>query len=220
VLVQVSQSFELQDCGSETRQTSQVLQTRTRVLKPPMAGTIAVVSLAGPPCTCVGGRSSDSYCGVVVARRHGHHSCTGSQKTKSQIQLYCSMTQVWQDWRSTARVLLSTVPPCTSDHHGPMVVDDLGGQYEEGFDDVQKHLLDYFTYKAVKTVLAQLSEMNPVQYAWFYNFVVNNKPQDSKLFLRVLVKEKQQLGERVMVTRLHLFNKWVKVSLHADLHGT
>jgi hypothetical protein len=168
VLVQVSQSFELQDCGSETRQTSQVLQTRTRVLKPPMAGTIAVVSLAGPPCTCVGGRSSDSYCGVVVARRHGHHSCTGSQKTKSQIQLYCSMTQVWQDWRSTARVLLSTVPPCTSDHHGPMVVDDLGGQYEEGFDDVQKHLLDYFTYKAVKTVLAQLSEMNPVQYAWFY----------------------------------------------------
>ncbi len=138
MLVQVSQSFELQDCGSETRQTSQVLQTRTRVLKPPMAGTIAVVSLAGPPCTCVGGRSSDSYCGVVVARRHGHHSCTGSQKTKSQIQLYCSMTQVWQDWRSTARVLLSTVPPCTSDHHGPMVVDDLGGQYEEGFDDVQK----------------------------------------------------------------------------------
>jgi hypothetical protein len=52
------------------------------------------------------------------------------------------------------------------------------------------------------------------------SFVVNNKPQDSKLFLRVLVKEKQQLGERVMVTRLHLFNKWVKVSLHADLHGT
>lgn len=31
-----------------------------------------------------------------------------------------------------------------------------------------QHLLDYFTYKGVKTVLAQLSEMNPPEYAWFY----------------------------------------------------
>jgi hypothetical protein len=50
------------------------------------------------------------------------------------------------------------------------------------------------------------------------SFVVNNKPQDSKLFLRVLVKEKQELGERVMVTRLHLFNKWVKKYNHAQMH--
>jgi len=102
---------------------------------------------------------------------------------------------------------------------------------------------------------------------WDRSFVVNNKPQDSKLFLRTLVKvqvspfatvcnilfsifnfqfmycccsdlfrwsfcavrcdsvllifkvsifqqERQELGERVMVTRLHLFNKWVKVSPH------
>lgn len=99
-----------------------------------------------------------------------------------------------------------------------MVRDDLGGQYEDSFDDVDKHLLDYFTFKAVRTVLAQLAEMNPHQYAWFYNYVVNVKPQDSKVFLQRLVKEKQELAERVMVTRLHLFNKWVKKYNHAQLH--
>ena len=113
---------------------------------------------------------------------------------------------------------------------------------------------------------------------WDCSFVVNNKPQDSKLFIRTLVKvpvcpfatvctilfnscyikssssktcfvvavifsgdhfrhsyavrydsvllifkfsifqqERQELGERVMVTRLHLFNKWVKVSPHYHL---
>jgi hypothetical protein len=90
--------------------------------------------------------------------------------------------------------------------------------WKSGIGFFVQHLVDYFTYKAVKTVLAQLSEMNPLKYAWFYNFVVNNKPQDSKLFLRVLVKEKQELGERVMVTRLHLFNKWVKKYNHAQMH--
>ena len=71
-----------------------------------------------------------------------------------------------------------------------------------------------------------------------HSFVVDHKPQDSKLFLRTLVQvcvaadefmkknisfpktyagetwwtqEKQELCERVMVTRLHLYNKWIKV---------
>eukprot|EP01018_Ginkgo_biloba_P032719 Gb_02161 [translate_table: standard] len=80
------------------------------------------------------------------------------------------------------------------------------------------HLLDYLTFKAVRTVLGQLYEMNPTQYMWFYNFVVNNKPGDGKSFLRLLVKERQELAERVMVTRLHLFNKWVKVYSHVNMH--
>jgi hypothetical protein len=195
----------------------------------PMSGAITLVNITGPLCRCVVvGECPESSCGafmMMAPRRQGHYqsSCAagaGSSKTQSQmLQLHCSMTQAWQDWRSTAQALSSMIPTyTTSGHHGPMVVDDLGGQYEETFDDVHKHLVDYFTYKAVKTVLAQLSEMNPLKYAWFYNFVVNNKPQDSKLFLRVLVKEKQELGERVMVTRLHLFNKWVKKYNHAQMH--
>jgi len=99
-----------------------------------------------------------------------------------------------------------------------IIVNDLGGEYTENFDDVEKHLVDYFTYKAVKTVLAQLLEMNPVEYRWLYSFVTEHPPQDSVVFIRALVKQKQELAERVMVTRLHLFNQWVKKYNHANLY--
>jgi len=89
---------------------------------------------------------------------------------------------------------------------------NLGGQYDDTFDDVQMQLMNYFTYKAVRTVLTQLYEMNPPSYRWFYSFVAVNKPTDGKLFLRALSKERQELAERVMVTRLHLYGKWIKVT--------
>lgn len=180
-----------------------------------MAGAVAAVTLAGPLCRCPCSESAAAG-GVLASRIKQGHS--NRRKSSKHVQLYSTMTQAWQDSRLSARVLAHMVPCSASGHHAPMVVDDLGGQYEDTFDDVEKHLLDYFTYKAVKTVLAQLSEMNPPEYAWFYNFVVNNKPQDSKLFIRILVKEKQELGERVMVTRLHLFNKWVKKYNHVQMH--
>ncbi|KAG6512794.1 hypothetical protein ZIOFF_030923 [Zingiber officinale] len=69
-----------------------------------------------------------------------------------------------------------------------VVVDELAGQYDEGFEDVHVQLINYFTYKAVRTVLHQLYEMNPPSYRWLYNFVVNNKPTDGKRFLRALAK--------------------------------
>nr|GMD14671.1 chaperonin-like RbcX protein 2, chloroplastic [Ipomoea batatas] len=49
---------------------------------------------------------------------------------------------------------------------GFTVVNELGGQYEETFEDVKSQILNYFTYKAVMTVLDQLQEMNPPQYQW------------------------------------------------------
>ncbi|XP_052187288.1 chaperonin-like RbcX protein 2, chloroplastic isoform X1 [Diospyros lotus] len=81
-----------------------------------------------------------------------------------------------------------------------------------------KQLLNYFTYKAVRTVLNQLYEMNPTQYRWFYDFVVTNKPGDGRRFIRSLGKEKQDLAERVMITRLHLYGKWVKKCNHAEIY--
>ncbi|KAJ6315560.1 hypothetical protein OIU78_018939 [Salix suchowensis] len=101
---------------------------------------------------------------------------------------------------------------------GLVIVSELGGQYEDSFEDVKLQLLNYFTYKAVRTVLHQLYEMNPTQYTWFYNFVANNKPGDGKRFLRTLGKEKQDLAERVMVTRLHLYGKWVKRCDHGEIY--
>ena len=33
---------------------------------------------------------------------------------------------------------------------------------------IGQQLVNYFTYKAVRTVMTQLYEMNPPSYRWFY----------------------------------------------------
>nr|XP_043632764.1 chaperonin-like RbcX protein 2, chloroplastic [Erigeron canadensis] len=99
-----------------------------------------------------------------------------------------------------------------------VIVNELGGQYEDNFRDVQAQLYNLFTYKAVRTVMNQLYEMNPTEYRWLYDFVVINKPSDGKRFLRILQKEKHDLAERVMVTRLHLYGKWIKKVDHAEMY--
>ncbi|KAF3325486.1 RbcX protein [Carex littledalei] len=83
-----------------------------------------------------------------------------------------------------------------------VVVDELAGQYEDAFEDVDKQLVHYFTYKAVRTVLYQLYEMNPPNYTWLYNFVGTNQSSD----------------ERIMVTRLHLYGQWIKKCDHAKMY--
>lgn len=104
-------------------------------------------------------------------------------------------------------------------NRGFTVVNELGGQYEESFEDVKSNILKYFTYKAVMTVLDQLQEMNPPQYQWLYEFVERNEPRDGKHFIRNLVKEKQDLAERVMITRLSLYAKWIKKCDHDELYN-
>ncbi|XP_062212776.1 chaperonin-like RbcX protein 2, chloroplastic [Phragmites australis] len=124
------------------------------------------------------------------------------------------------DWRRRPRR-----PACSVRVHrqgrsrgGLAIVCNLAGQYEDSFEDVQLQLMNYFTYKAVRTVLTQLYEMNPPSYRWFYNFVAVNKPTDGKLFLRALSKERQELAERVMITRLHLYGKWIKKCDHGKMY--
>ncbi|GER41094.1 chaperonin-like RbcX protein [Striga asiatica] len=99
-----------------------------------------------------------------------------------------------------------------------VIVDELAGNYEDNFEDVKRQIVDYFTYKAVRTVLHQLYEMNPVQYRWFYDYVASNENGYGKGFIRDLVKEKQELAERVMVTRLRLYGKWVKECDHTEMY--
>ncbi|XP_062188467.1 chaperonin-like RbcX protein 2, chloroplastic [Phragmites australis] len=101
---------------------------------------------------------------------------------------------------------------------GLVVVGEFGGTYEEGFEDVHKNIINYFTYKATHTVLHQLYEMNPPSYTWLYNYVVVNDPLDGDYFLRLLAKERQDLAERVMITRLHLYGKWIKKCDHAKMY--
>lgn len=120
----------------------------------------------------------------------------------------CSVWALRQQSRSSSR----------SKGGGLGIVCNLAGQYEDSFDDVQRQLMNYFTYKAVRTVLTQLYELNPPSYRWFYNFVAVNKPTDGKHFLRALSKERQELAERVMITRLHLYGKWIKKCDHANTY--
>ncbi|KAL0681357.1 hypothetical protein Bca4012_048204 [Brassica carinata] len=99
-----------------------------------------------------------------------------------------------------------------------IVSEDVAGNYDDTFGDVKTQLINYFTYKAVRTVLHQLYEMNPPRYTWFYNYVVSNRPTDGKRFLRKLGKENQELAERVMITRLHLYGKWIKKCDHGKIY--
>lgn len=102
-----------------------------------MAGAVQAVSLAGPPCRCTSFEMAAG--GVVVSRKQGHSCSMIQRKSNTIVHLYSTMTQAWQDSRLTARALAHTIPCSTSGiHHAPMVVNELGGQYEDTFDDVEK----------------------------------------------------------------------------------
>ncbi|XP_058787944.1 chaperonin-like RbcX protein 2, chloroplastic [Vicia villosa] len=171
------------------------------------------------PCLCVDSLPTTnvkSGCGEVVlwknlmgkkysARRGGGRS----------LGLSSSFTDPGREWR--LKFSRSCKKQSSYDRR-VTIVSELGGQYDDTFEDVKTQLLNYFTYKAVRTVLQQLYEMNPPKYTWFYNFVVSNKPTDGKRFIRMLGKEQQELAERVMLTRLHLYGKWVKKCNHAEIY--
>ncbi|KAM0898650.1 hypothetical protein ACQ4PT_021814 [Festuca glaucescens] len=101
---------------------------------------------------------------------------------------------------------------------GLVIADAFGGTYEDGFGDVELEIMNYFTYKATKTVLYQLYEMNPPAYTWLYNYLVVNDAKEGIHFLRALTKERQDLAERVMITRLHLYGRWIKKCDHTKMY--
>lgn len=82
----------------------------------------------------------------------------------------------------------------------------------------EQEIMNYFTYKATKTVLYQLYEMNPPAYTWLYNYLVVNDAKEGIHFLRALTKERQDLAERVMITRLHLYGRWIKKCDHTKMY--
>ncbi|XP_054818463.1 chaperonin-like RbcX protein 2, chloroplastic [Prosopis cineraria] len=180
-----------------------------------VVGGSSVMDSQTSPCLCVDALPTTSVnlkSGDVILWRNPTEK---KQIVKSgAMDLRSSFIDPGREWR------LCVTKSCKKQRKGRKlaVVNELGGQYEDTFGDVKMQLLNYFTYKAVRTVLHQLYEMNPPKYRWFYNFVVSNKPEDGKLFLRTLGKEHQELAERVMVTRLHLYGKWVKKCNHAEIY--
>uniref|UniRef100_A0A061QUX6 Uncharacterized protein n=1 Tax=Tetraselmis sp. GSL018 TaxID=582737 RepID=A0A061QUX6_9CHLO len=87
---------------------------------------------------------------------------------------------------------------------------ELGGEYGEHFDEVNKHIVDLFTYQAVKSVLAQLQETDASSYRALYNFSVQHKPQKSYEYLTLLTKADPEIGRRVMSMREAIFEAYVK----------
>ncbi|KAI3449965.1 hypothetical protein Pfo_006630 [Paulownia fortunei] len=183
-----------------------------------MAGAVSVVGsslvdIKTCPCLCLDALPSCNLSGGdLILRRHSigrkHVPRLGSLELSSSFLDYSSMRAL-----SGAKNLRKQ-----RKNRSLVVVDELAGQYEDNFEDVKKQIFDYFTYKAVRTVLNQLYEMNPTQYRWFYNYVASNEHGYGKRFIRNLVKEKQDLAERVMVTRLHLYGKWVKKCDHTEMY--
>ncbi|XP_066392715.1 chaperonin-like RbcX protein 2, chloroplastic [Miscanthus floridulus] len=126
-------------------------------------------------------------------------------------------------WRPRRRTLARARPArrggrATGCGRGLVVVAEFGGTYEDGFEDVHKNIINYFTYKATHTVLHQLYEMNPPSYTWLYSYINVNDPLDGDYCLRLLAKERQDLADRVMVTRPHLYGKWIKKCDHTMMY--
>ncbi|GAB4835224.1 hypothetical protein Ancab_000133 [Ancistrocladus abbreviatus] len=186
-----------------------------------MVGTLPIMGssiLDSPhtcPCLCLDALPSNMNLkngGDMVVSR----SSVGRKQVKQVGSLELSSSFV-----DSRKALFGVVNRCQKKQRKArslVVVNELAGQYEDSFEDVKTQILNYFTYKAVRTVLNQLYEMNPTKYTWFYNFVATNKPGDGKRFIRSLGKEKSDLAERVMVTRLHLYGKWVKKCNHAEIY--
>ncbi|XP_027939756.1 chaperonin-like RbcX protein 2, chloroplastic [Vigna unguiculata] len=177
-----------------------------------VGGVSVVVESHTCPCLCVEALSTTTTLSVVcnslsLTLKRKHLQTRETMKlTTSFLQNHTVNTTLKNQSRHKKRTKTLTI------------VNELGGQYEDTFHDVKKQILNYFTYKAVRTVLNQLYEMNPPQYTWFYNFVATNDPADRKPFLRSLGKERHELAERVMITRLHLYGKWIKKCNHAEIY--
>lgn len=70
--------------------------------------------------------------------------------------------------------------------------------------DTAKVLISYLTYRAVRIVVAQLSETNPPLSIWLSQFSSSGKIQDGEAYLQALIQENQDLAFRIMTVRAHL----------------
>ncbi|XP_068638725.1 chaperonin-like RbcX protein 2, chloroplastic [Aristolochia californica] len=186
-----------------------------------MVGALAMVGSAVEshicPCLCVDSLSlsNANFKRSVNLGVYGNSGNKNHSRKAASMELSSSFVDSpGHNWRLLARGYSRK----QRKHRSLITVNELGGQYEDNFVDVEMQIQNYFTYKAVRTVLNQLYEMNPPQYRWLYNFVAANKPGDGRHFIRTLGKEKQDLAERVMVTRLHLYGKWIKKCDHAKIY--
>nr|DAD42355.1 TPA_asm: hypothetical protein HUJ06_000585 [Nelumbo nucifera] len=164
-----------------------------------MVGALSIVGSSmvdthASPCLCLDVLSSSSMNFKSSGDLGLYRSLTGKKQFKrpGTLELSSSFIDAWHESRLSFKAISGSVNQRSKRQRKArrlVIVNEVAGQYEDSFDDVKTQLLNYFTYKAVRTVLNQLYEMNPTQYRWFYDFVVTNKPGDGKRFIHTLAKK-------------------------------
>lgn len=70
--------------------------------------------------------------------------------------------------------------------------------------DTAKTVMSYLTYRAMRVVVAQLSETNPPLSHWLSQFSTTGKIQDGEAYLEELMQADQAMALRIMTVRSHL----------------
>lgn len=189
-----------------------------------MVGTISgsgrsLAETHSTPCLCLNPTLNSGSTNFKSNRELG---LWRSFKGRKQLNLSSSFLEAWCEWRLSAKMISLALNGGSRKRQKIRKFTVVGGlevEDDDSGEDVKNEIINVITYKAVRTVLQQLYEMNPPQYTWFYNFIVNHLPNTGKNFLQQLFKEKRELAERVMITRLSLYSIWMQKCDHAELYN-
>ncbi|KAL0410698.1 UNVERIFIED_CONTAM: Chaperonin-like RbcX protein 2, chloroplastic [Sesamum latifolium] len=192
-----------------------------------MAGATSVKSftdsLSSCPCLCLDSMSSTRLRITLYSYRS-----TGRRRQLTKLRmtdLSSSFLDTWHDWRLSSRMLSSCIMSDSSrkrqkQPQGLIVVDELGGQYEDTFNDVKVDLADPYPFIMNFTItLRSFDVINHLSASIYDSFVADNVPNNGKRFLQTLVKERRELAERVMITRLSLYGRWIKKCDHSEIYN-
>ncbi|CAN7140651.1 unnamed protein product [Brassica rapa subsp. narinosa] len=166
----------------------------------------SVLDSPNVPCLCL-----DAHARTSRNKKKILGSSAGSSFTGSGIVLRLSSKRVPRiaTRRSKRRLLI--------------VNEDVAGNYDDTFGDVKTAIISgLWSYGSLLL---------------YNSYVVSNRPTDGKRFLRTLGKkfscsnfgygstmfslglnESQELAERVRITRLHLYGKWIKKCDHGKIY--
>lgn len=189
-----------------------------------MVGTISgsgrsLAETHSTPCLCLNPTLNSGSTNFKSNRELG---LWRSFKGRKQLNLSSSFLEAWCEWRLSAKMISLALNGGSRKRQKIRKFTVVGGlevEDDDSGEDVKNEIINVITYKAVRTVLQQLYEMNPPQYTWFYNFIVNHLPNTGKNFLQQLFKERRELAERVMITRLSLYSIWMQKCDHAELYN-
>lgn len=189
-----------------------------------MVGTISgsgrsLAETHSTPCLCLNPTLNSGSTNFKSNRELG---LWRSFKGRKQLNLSSSFLEAWCEWRLSAKMISLALNGGSRKRQKIRKFTVVGGlevEDDDSGEDVKNEIINVITYKAVRTVLQQLYEMNPPQYTWFYNFIANHVPNTGKNFLQQLFKERRELAERVMITRLSLYSIWMQKCDHAELYN-